>query len=397
MIKINGIEWENLTYADIVRHLNENCDDETFFFEFKEDAETPNGLAKEICAFANTFGGYIFIGVDDNKKVTGSPSWTEEKINNIIYNNISPTPKFDIKKFVAEDGEQVFVVKIEEGFEPPYISTKKGIIYYRVSSSSCPVKDAYVLNHLYNKRINNMSKLKDIIGIDLINPSLFPDNLCATLDVGFSFVSKDVTKLRNAFIDAKIEEISQKIKDKTSQYSITRLGHSYIFTFGNMSTSNSSNYRFPADLHHFIEIMPNGSVRYRILLGCNENTDIVDISQIMIISDLYKMVYYELFGEEVANQFIGAYKYEYLHVYKQFIPIFNIDVPQFKRYLFDHQAKYGENHIITSARIPKTGYNLIDKNAFEYYGKEYNSQNLSDFLIGSNFTIFGYIDPQKQE
>ena len=98
MLKINGIEWEKLTYQDIVQHLSENCDDETFFFEFKEDAETPNGLAKEICAFANTFGGYIFIGVDDNKKITGSPSWTEEKINNIIYNNISPTTKFDIKK-----------------------------------------------------------------------------------------------------------------------------------------------------------------------------------------------------------------------------------------------------------------------------------------------------------
>lgn len=395
MLNINGIEWEKLTYQDIVQHLSENCDDETFFFEFKEDAETPNGLAKEICAFANTYGGYIFIGVDDNKNITGCPNWTEEKINNIIYNNISPVPKFDIKKLISDDGKQVFVIKIEEGIDPPYISTKKGIIYHRVSSSSCPVKDAYVLNHLYNKRMNNMSKLKDIIEIDTINPSQFPDNLCATLDVGFSFVSKDAIKLGNAFTRANLEEISQKIKSKTNQYSITRLGHSYVFTLGNMSASNSSNYRFPADLHHFIEIMPYGTMRYRILLGCEKNTDKVDIGQIMIISDLYKMVYFEIFGEEVAKQFIGAYKYEYLHVYKQFIPIFNIDAPQFKRYLYDHQVKYGENHIITSSRIPKTGYNLIDRQEFEYYGKEYNSKNLSDYLMESSFTILGYIDPPK--
>lgn len=107
------------------------------------------------------------------------------------------------------------------------------------------------------------------------------------------------------------------------------------------------------------------------------------------------MVYFEIFGEEVAKQFIGAYKYEYLHVYKQFIPIFNIDAPQFKRYLYDHQVKYGENHIITSSRIPKTGYNLIDRQEFEYYGKEYNSKNLSDYLMESSFTILGYIDPPK--
>jgi len=396
MININGIEWGKLTYQDIVQHLNENCDDETFFFEFKKDEVNSNGLVKEICAFANTFGGYIFIGVDDNKNITGSPSWTEEKINNIIYNNISPTPSFDIKKFVSDDSKQIFVIKIEEGIDPPYISTTKGIIYNRVSSSSCPVKDAYVLNHLYNKRTNNMSKLKEIIGIDTINPSQFPDNLCATLDVGFSFVSKDATKLGNAFTNANLEEISQKIKSLTSPYSITRLGHSYVFTLGNMSAVNFSNYKYPADLHHFIEVMPSGTMRYRILLGSDITNNRVDIGQIMIISDLYEMIYYEIFGEEVAKQFIGAYKYEYLHVYKQFIPIFNIDAPQFKRYLFDHQAKYGENHIVTSARIPKTGYNLIDRQEFEYYGKEYSSKNLSDFLIESSFAILGYIDPPKQ-
>jgi len=236
---------------------------------------------------------------------------------------------------------------------------------------------------------------KDIIGIDSINTSQFPDNLCATLDVGFSIVSKDATKLGNAFTSANLEEISQKIQLKTSPYSITRLGHSYIFTLGNMSAANSSNYRFPADLHHFIEIMPYGAVRYRILLGCDVNTDKVDIGQIMIISDLYNMIYHEIFGAELANQFISAYKYEYLHVYKQFIPIFYIDAPQFKSYLLEHRKKYGDNHIITSSRIPKTGYNLIDRSEFDLLGKEYNSQNLSDFLIRSSFTIFGYIDPPK--
>ena len=38
---------------------------------------------------------------------------------------------------------------------------------------------------------------------------------------------------------------------------------------------------------------------------------------------------------------------------------------------------------------------LIDRKEFEYTGKEYNSINLSEYLMGSSFTILGYIDPPK--
>jgi len=42
--------------------------------EFKRKFSTPEKIAKEMIAFANTKGGYIFFGVDDDKKIFGVES-----------------------------------------------------------------------------------------------------------------------------------------------------------------------------------------------------------------------------------------------------------------------------------------------------------------------------------
>lgn len=138
MININGKEWNEVIADDIVTLLSDKDLDETFFFEFKSNDVNSNGLAKEISAFSNTYGGYIFIGVSDDKQVEGAPDWSEQRIHTIIYDCLSPVPIFDIKRFTI-DAKTLFVIRIEEGTEPPYV-TNKGLIYERVSSGSFPLK-----------------------------------------------------------------------------------------------------------------------------------------------------------------------------------------------------------------------------------------------------------------
>ena len=70
MIAINNKEFSKLKFSDIEKFLNECEDGETFFIEFKNDDVTPKDLIKEICAFSNTFGGYIFLGVENNKRIS---------------------------------------------------------------------------------------------------------------------------------------------------------------------------------------------------------------------------------------------------------------------------------------------------------------------------------------
>ena len=80
MVNINNKPWDKLRFRDIEKFLSE-ADDENFFFEFKSDDEEPKKLIKEISAFANTYGGYILLGVNDDKTIGGCKKWTEQRIH----------------------------------------------------------------------------------------------------------------------------------------------------------------------------------------------------------------------------------------------------------------------------------------------------------------------------
>ena len=84
MLNINNKSWEKLRAKDISAFLNV-LEDESFFFEFKQDDVKPDHFIKEVSAFANTYGGYIFLGVDDSKNIVGCSKWTEQKIHSVIH------------------------------------------------------------------------------------------------------------------------------------------------------------------------------------------------------------------------------------------------------------------------------------------------------------------------
>lgn len=219
MININNKIWDKLRLKDIEKYLDTIDDDETFFIEFKEENIRNTQLTKEISAFANSFGGYILLGINDSKKIVGcSNIWTELKINTIICNGISPTPHFDIKKFDLKNSKKLYIIKVEEGTNPPYI-TNDGYIYHRVSSSSDRVKDANTLNNLYLRNQNNIKKIEDKIYIQEISGTI-PNNLCGYIDFGFSLTSKNIEKTKEKVRKADIEKISEKLKDYKQKYSI---------------------------------------------------------------------------------------------------------------------------------------------------------------------------------
>jgi ATP-dependent DNA helicase RecG len=61
--------------------------------EFKRDLSSPKNLLKTLVAFANTAGGKIFVGVDDEtRKPLGveSPLDEEERLGSLIADSIAP-------------------------------------------------------------------------------------------------------------------------------------------------------------------------------------------------------------------------------------------------------------------------------------------------------------------
>ena len=78
--------------------------------EFKSDAARPEGIAREIVAFANTYGGSLLIGVEDDGVVTGVGSSKETWVANISRNNIIPALQVEVQEAQIE-GKMVCLIK----------------------------------------------------------------------------------------------------------------------------------------------------------------------------------------------------------------------------------------------------------------------------------------------
>ena len=397
MININNKIWDKLRLKDIEKYLDTIDDDETFFIEFKEENIRNTQLTKEISAFANSFGGYILLGVNDSKKIVGcSNIWTELKINTIICNGISPTPHFDIKKFDLKNSKKLYIIKVEEGTNPPYI-TNDGYIYHRVSSSSDRVKDANTLNNLYLRNQNNIKKIEDKIYIPEISGTI-PNNLCGYIDFGFSLTSKNIEKTKEKVRKADIEKISEKLKDHKQKYSISKVGYSLSITIGEPIMKMGDNpILTTGGLSNFMEILPDGSFRCRIIICSETDSSIAYISLITMIHSLFKEIYAIVFGNNFVSNFIEAKKYEKLTVLKLFQPKIAVTgeskyVEKFNKLFNDHIIKYGNNIIANNNRIPLNGFINIDKSLFDLNKVKFNNDNLYGQLFYTSYFLLGYID-----
>ena len=397
MININNKTWNKLRLKDVEQYLDTIDDDETFFLEFKEENIRKTQLTKEISAFANSFGGYILLGVNNSKEIVGcSNMWTELKINTIICNGISPTPQFDIKKFNLKNSKKLYIIKVEEGTNPPYI-TNEGYIYHRVSSSSDRVKDANTLNNLYLRNQNNIKNIENKIYIPELSGRI-PDNLCGYVDFGFSLTSKNIEKTKEKVRKADIEKISEKLKEYNSQYSISKIGFSLSITTGKpIMKIGDKSILTTGGIANFMEILADGSFRCRIVICSGTDSSIANISSITMIYSLFKEIYAIVFGNNFLSNFIEAKKYEKLTVLKIFQPKILVTgetkyVERFNNLFKDHLIKYGNNIIFNNNRNPLNGFINIDKSLFDLNKVKFNNENLYDQLFYTSYLLLGYID-----
>lgn len=285
MININNKQWNEVTADDIKTVLSGN-DEESFFYEFKSDEESPKKLSKEISALANTYGGYIFLGINNDKSIGNCKNWDEQRIHTTIHDFLTPTPIFDVRKFRIDE-KTIYVIRVDEGPIPPYI-TGTGTIYERISSGSFPIKDSARLTQLFSKRIDQEARIKSKIEFDPIDNNGIPNNLCAYIDMGFSISSSDLPYIINHFFSIDLSSISSGILGNNS-FSISRVGNAYMFTIGNIEHEN--NQLFPAGLHNYMIVYDDLSVHCRILMASNGNDNRVDITNIFIMFNFYKKIY----------------------------------------------------------------------------------------------------------
>lgn len=106
------------------------------YLEFKQNANHPDQIVEEVVGFANSKGGSLLVGVDDNGNPGGLKFAEDDAIflAEYINKNIAPKPLFDYSFIAVNKAKSVIQFKIQSGSKKPYGfirgETKK--VFYRL-------------------------------------------------------------------------------------------------------------------------------------------------------------------------------------------------------------------------------------------------------------------------
>ncbi len=158
-------KFEELDYSDIESLVSEGVP-ESHSLDYKEDY--PRKLSKVLTSFANATGGYIVLGIKEEKingKNTGRPKEIlgikredhETRITNILISNSQPIiiPKVLAIK-VPSSEKDVVIIKIKESYEP-IMETYTYRFYIRINDQSLPA-DYSIVKKLFNNEIYQTEK-----------------------------------------------------------------------------------------------------------------------------------------------------------------------------------------------------------------------------------------------
>jgi predicted HTH transcriptional regulator len=132
---------------------------EGFRIEFKRKVSAPEKIAKEMIAFANTDGGKIFFGVDDDRTVVGVESEKGEigLIEDVGRNNCFPPIEPDIEIFNYKNKDVIIAYIKESNYKPHFLYegedklNRNSKVYVRVNDKSIPASYE-VIQVLKNER-----------------------------------------------------------------------------------------------------------------------------------------------------------------------------------------------------------------------------------------------------
>ena len=118
---------------------------ENLYTEFKRQFSSHEKIAKELIAFANTKGGNLLIGVDDDKSIYGveSEKGEAELIKETAERFCLPPIDFSLSYF-SVDHKEIVVVEVPESLQKPHrlqdykseLETSSAEVYVRVNDKS---------------------------------------------------------------------------------------------------------------------------------------------------------------------------------------------------------------------------------------------------------------------
>jgi Putative DNA-binding domain len=142
---------------------------EGWYIEYKQELPSASAIAKSISAFANTHGGWLFIGVEEKPTELFAGAFRGiaradvdagvRRIRQAVADQVMPSPYFETKVLwgpcestgLAAD-RAVICVRIPRSIETPHVH-RNGRIYRRVGAGSEPKEetDRFVLDQLWRR------------------------------------------------------------------------------------------------------------------------------------------------------------------------------------------------------------------------------------------------------
>lgn len=161
-------------------------------------------ICKEVVAFANSRGGTIYIGVQDDGTVIGVPDAdaTLLRLNNMVQDSIKPDVTMFVRYEIQQvDGKTVIAATVQKGTDRPYYLASKGLkpsgVYVRNGSSADPATDTAI------RRM-----IKDTDG------DVFEDMRALNQNLTFEAAAAQFRKCDVVFDEMKMQTLGMMTSDK---------------------------------------------------------------------------------------------------------------------------------------------------------------------------------------
>lgn len=191
-------DLSDITIADIEKLIQDEVT-ENKYLEYKLKihlkGEGKIQFLSEVCAFANSSGGDIIIGIKENS-ITGAAQSIEGifikdidqyklQLQNIITTNIQPCVELEMKEIKVSPSCYILIVRVKEGNNKPYMVTLRNGFYYRDVAGKRPmtlyeIRNSFVSAHeikrkmiaFIKRRIKEVSENRSPVGDFKSNPKI---------------------------------------------------------------------------------------------------------------------------------------------------------------------------------------------------------------------------------
>ena len=134
--------------------------------EFKESVRK-DIVGKVICSFLNQQGGYLLIGVSDDKKVIGiqdAQKWKQE-LEYYLLNEIAPEAPVMVS-IETHQKKELLLIKVWPGSKQPYVFG--GSIYYRHGERTVQASSRQISELIHNRQLTEVHwERRSVLGVDL--------------------------------------------------------------------------------------------------------------------------------------------------------------------------------------------------------------------------------------